>query len=117
MDCKMNEQAERAGLSSGNFTTPGTYGSPLPERDPGMDIPPCIAAAMKEWRQCLGAVSHTLRCLSVAAMYDKAIDTASAGVADIARRIIDETVKEIELLEDGLSPATNPNRALKSPLT
>ena len=82
-----------------------------------MDIPPCIAAAMKEWRQCLGAVSHTLRCLSVAAMYDKDIDTASAGVADIARRMIDKTVKQIELVEGGLSPATNPDRVVGGPLT
>jgi hypothetical protein len=32
----------------------------------------------------------------VAAAYDRTIDTASAGVADIARRMIDETNKQLD---------------------
>jgi hypothetical protein len=88
----------------------GPYGGELPDGEGAKDIPPHLASAIKEWRQCLGAVSHTLGCLSVAAMYDKAIDTASAGVADIARRIIDETIKQMELVERSSSQEAGPNR-------
>lgn len=107
----MNEQAGRKKqLSSGSFPMSGAYGNPPPDGDPGIYIPPHLAPVIKEWRECLGAVSHTLGCLSVAAMYDKAIDTASAGVADIARRIIDETIKQIELVERGSSHDDGPSR-------
>jgi hypothetical protein len=111
MECNMNEQAGRTTqLSSGSFPMSGAYGNPPPDGDPGMDIPPHLASAIKEWRECLGAVSHTLGCLLMAAMYDKAIDTASAGVAEIARRIIDQTIKQIELVEHGSSQEGGPNR-------
>ena len=88
----------------------GAHGNTPPDRDPEMGIPPHLAAVLKECRECLGAVSHTLGCLLVAAMYDKAIDTASAGVAEIARRMIDETIKQLKLVERGSSHGDGPIR-------
>ena len=87
----------------------GAYGNPPPDENRGMYIPPHLASVIKEWRECLSAVSHTLGCLSVAAMYDKTIDTASAGVADIARRMIDGTTKQMELVERGSRHEGEPN--------
>ena len=98
----MNDQplVERDGQESHRT---GACGSELPDTEGATDISPHFLSAIKECRKCLGAVSQILRCLSVAAMYDRAIDTASSGVADIARRIIDETIKQLELVERELS--------------
>lgn len=92
----MSEQAGRTELSSACLPISGLAGRKPPDRGPGLEIPQHIASVIKDCQSRLGAVSQTLRCLSVAAAYDRTIDAASAGVADIARRLIDETNKQLD---------------------
>jgi len=100
----MNEQAGRTELSAACLTISGLAGREPPDRGPGLEMPQHIASVIKDCRSCLGAVSQTLRCLSVAGAYDRTIDTASTGVADIARRMIDETITQLDgILEKKLT--------------
>ena len=92
----MSEQAGRTELSSACLPISGLAGRKPPDRGPGLELPQHIASVIKDCRSRLGAVSETLRCLSVAAAYDRTIDTASTGVAEIARRMIDETTKQLD---------------------
>ena len=87
----MDEQAARTELSSDGFT--GVNGGRAPPSDErGMEVPQRVTAAIRR----LGIASSLLHTLSVAAGYDRHIDTSSAGVAEIAGRLIDEAVMELE---------------------
>jgi len=88
----MDEQAARTELSTDGFTA-GVNGGRAPcggER--GMEVPQRVTAAIRR----LGIARSLLHTLSVAAGYDRHIDTSSAGVAEIAGRLIDEAVMELE---------------------
>ncbi len=102
----MNDQVARAEHSQGSHTG-GAHGSEPLHSERGLDIPPCLAAAIKEWRSRLGVASALLHCLSVASMYDESIDSSSAGVAEVAGRLIDETIKQLEPVEPSRSAAKN----------
>jgi hypothetical protein len=45
--------------------------------------------------KCLQSARAILKALSVASMYDPAIDSASAGIADLALRLIDSSLDEL----------------------
>lgn len=92
----MNEQTGITELPSARLPISGLAGRKPPDRGPGLEIPQYIASVIKDCRNCLGAVSQMLRCLSVAAAYDRTIDSASTGVAEVARRMIDETTKQLD---------------------
>jgi hypothetical protein len=64
-----------------------------------MDIPPGTALAIQRERRRLGLARSLLKCLSVASMYDEKIDASSAGVAEVACRLIEETINHLELAE------------------
>jgi hypothetical protein len=83
--------------------TPGAYGSSAPpSSERGMAHPHRIAAAAAIKR--LGIARAILHTLSVASSYDRNIDSSSAGVAEIAGRLIDEALAELD-----------PSRSTKEP--
>lgn len=88
----MSEPAGRTELSQGSHTR-GAYGSNAPPtNERGMELPHRVAAAIR----CLGVATSILNNLSVASMYDKRIDSSSAGVAEVAGRLIDEAITTLD---------------------
>lgn len=62
------------------------FGSPDKERR--TEIPSDVLAAIREGLTCLRLATTILTCLSAAANHDVRIDTSSAGVAEVACRLI-----------------------------
>jgi hypothetical protein len=106
MECNMDEQAAETELSPGSFTSGVNGGSAPPSGERGIELPHRVAAAIKR----LGIASSLLRTLSVASGYDRHIDTSSAGVAEIAGRLIDEAVMELDPSQSTESTATGAPR-------
>lgn len=100
----MDEQAARTELSPGSFTSGVNGGNAPPGTEllGGLDLPQRVAAAVRR----LGIASDLLQNLSVASMYDMRIDSSSAGVAEIAGRLIDEAVMELDPSRSSESTAT-----------
>jgi hypothetical protein len=92
MECNMDEQAARTELSSESLTSGVNGDSALLSGKRGTEVSQRVTAAIRR----LGIASSILRTLSVAAAYDRHIDTSSAGVAEIAGRLIDEAVIELD---------------------
>ena len=87
----MNEPVGRTEHSQGSHR-PGAYGSSAPpSSERGTDLPRRVATALR----VLGIASSILQNLSVASSYDRRIDSSSAGVAEIADRLIAEAVAEL----------------------
>lgn len=59
------------------------------------DLPPDVAAAIRDGLTSLRLASTMLTCLSSAANHDVKIDTSSVGVAEVACRLIGAAIDQL----------------------